>query len=60
MPIICRIPGNTIKIKPTDLTNMEFSLVDFQDEPVLLKAPLNIVMEVFNQPSPINQNIFQI
>ena len=66
MPIICRIPGNIIKIKPTDLTNMEFSLVDFQDEPVLLKAPLNIVMEVFykgrstNSILPINQNILQV
>lgn len=60
MPIICRIPGNKIKIKPTDMTNMEFSLVDFQDEPVVVKAPLNIVMEVFNQHSPVNQNVFQI
>ena len=48
MPVICRMPGNTVKIKPSDLTNLEFTLVDFQNEPVLLKAPLNIVMEVFN------------
>jgi hypothetical protein len=48
MPVICRMPGNNIKINPTDLTNLEFTLVDFQNEPVLLKAPLNIVMEVFN------------
>ena len=46
MPIICRFPGNYIKIKPTDLTNLEFTLVDFQNEPIVLKAPLNIVMEV--------------
>ena len=48
MPVICRMPGNNIKINPTDLTNLEFTLVDFQNEPVLLKAPLNIVLEVFN------------
>ena len=47
-PIICRFPGSLIKIKPTDLTNLEFSLVDFQQEPVILKAPLCIALEVIN------------
>ena len=47
-PIICRFPGSLIKIKPTDLTNLEFSLVDFQHEPVILKAPLIIALEVIN------------
>jgi len=51
MPVICRIPGNTVKIKSTDFTNLEFTLVDFQNEPVLLKAPLNIVMEVMDATS---------
>ena len=45
VPVICRAPGNYIKIKPTDLSNLEFSLVDFQNEPVVLKSPLNIVLE---------------
>ena len=47
-PIICRFPGSLIKIKPTDLTNLEFTLVDFQQEPVILKAPLCIALEVIN------------
>ena len=46
MPIISRQPGSFTKIKPTDLTNLEFNLVDFQTEPVLLKAPLSVVLEV--------------
>ena len=44
-PIICRTPGNYIKIKPTDLTALQFTLVDFQNEPVILKAPLNLILE---------------
>ena len=45
VPIISRTPGNYVKIKPTDLSNLEFSLVDFQNEPVVLKSPLNLVLE---------------
>ena len=46
IPILSRIPGPKIKILPGDLTKLEFTLVDFQNQPVILKAPLRIVMEV--------------
>ena len=46
IPLISRIPGPKIKILPGDLTKLEFTLVDFQNEPVILKAPLRIVLEV--------------
>ena len=46
IPIITRIPGATTRILPSDLTNLEFTLVDFQNEPVILNAPLRLVMEV--------------
>ena len=48
VPIITRFPGNCTKINPSDLTNIEFTLVDFMNVPVVLKAPLRIVMEVFH------------
>ena len=48
VPIITRLPGNCTKIYPADLTNLEFTLVDFMNVPVILKAPLRIVMEVFH------------
>lgn len=46
IPILSRIPGPKIKILPGDLTKLEFKLVDFQNEPIVLKAPLRLVMEV--------------
>ena len=48
VPIITRMPGTCTKIYPNDLTNLEFTLVDFMNVPVILKAPLRIVMEVFH------------
>ena len=48
VPIITRFPGNCTKINPADLTKLEFTLVDFMNVPVLLKAPLRIVMELFH------------
>ena len=45
------VSGNYIKIKSTDLSNLEFSLVDFQNEPVVLKSPLNLVLECRESPS---------
>lgn len=48
VPIITRFPGNCTKIYPSDLTNLEFTLVDFMNVPVILKAPLRLTMEVFH------------
>ena len=46
VPIISRIPGNQFDINSYDLTNLEFTLVDFQNEPIKLKAPLNLTVEI--------------
>ena len=46
VPLISKIPGPKTKILPGDLTKLEFTLVDFQNYPVILKAPLNITMEI--------------
>ena len=48
VPIITKLPGNCTKIYPADLTNLEFTLVDFMNVPVVLKAPLRITMELFH------------
>jgi hypothetical protein len=45
-PIVSKIPGQFTTISPSDLSNLEFSLVDFQNVPVVLKAPLNLELEV--------------
>ena len=42
------MPGNCTKIYPNDLTNLEFTLLDFMNVPAILKAPLRIVMYVFH------------
>ena len=46
IPIITRIPGQSVRVNSYDLTNLEFTLVDFQNEPIKLKAPLNLVVEI--------------
>ena len=46
IPLISRMPGPKTKILPGDLTKLEFKLVDFQNYPVILKAPLHITMEI--------------
>ena len=48
VPIITRMPGTCTKIYPNDLTNLEFTLVDIMNVPVILKAPLRILMEEFH------------
>ena len=46
VPLISKIPGPKTRILPGDLTKLEFTLVDFQNYPVILKAPLHITMEI--------------
>ena len=46
VPIISRFPGNLVDINSYDLTNLEFTLVDFQNVPIKLKAPLNLTIEI--------------
>ncbi len=49
IPIITRHFGTWSKILPKDLTNFEFTLVDFQNEPVILKAPMYLIMELIRE-----------
>ena len=46
IPIIARVPGAYTKINLNYLTHLEFTLVDFKNMPVVLRAPLHLVMEV--------------
>ena len=49
IPIMSKQPGTFTKISPNDLSNLEFVLVDFMNEPVILKAPLFITMELVRE-----------
>ena len=49
VPVISKQPGQLIPINTSDLSNMEFTLVDFMNEPVVLKAPLRIVLELIHE-----------
>lgn len=45
-PINCKLPGNWSIIHSDQLSSLEFQLVDFQLEPVILHAPLFITLEI--------------
>ena len=45
-PIVSRTEGDWFIIKSSELQRMEFALVDFQLEPVVLHAPLNITIQI--------------
>ena len=55
IPVNSRTPGPVIVTKTENLTDLEFRLVDFMMEPVILHSPLTITMEVFYglQPMPM-------
>ena len=46
IPINCKLPGQWSFIHADQLSSLEFQLVDFQLEPVILHAPLFITLEV--------------
>lgn len=46
VPVCCKLPGNYSIISSDQLSTLEFQLVDFQLEPVILHAPLFITLEV--------------
>ena len=45
-PINCKLPGQWSIIHSDQLSSLEFQLVDFQLEPVVLHAPLFITLEI--------------
>ena len=45
-PIVSRTEGDWFIIKSSELQRMEFALVDFQLEPVVLHAPLNMTIQI--------------
>ena len=47
IPVNSRTPGPVIATKTEALTDLEFTLVDFQMYPVILHSPLTITLEVF-------------
>ena len=49
-PVNCKQPGTWFKIKINELQQMEFILVDFMLEPVVLHAPLFITLEYCEGP----------
>ena len=55
IPVNSRTPGPVIITKTDNLTDLEFKLVDFMMEPIILHSPLTITMEVFYgiQPMPM-------
>ena len=46
VPVCCKLPGNLSIIHSDQLSSLEFQLVDFQLQPVILHAPLFITLEV--------------
>ena len=50
-PVNCKQPGTWFKIKINELQQMEFVLVDFMLEPVILHAPLFLTLEFSETPS---------
>ena len=58
-PINCTLPGNWSIIQADQLNTLEFQLVDFQLQPIVLHAPLFITLEIerldnMNQPNQLN------
>lgn len=53
IPVNSRTPGPVIATKTDNLTDLEFTLVDFMMEPVILHSPLTITMEVFYGVRPM-------
>ena len=58
-PITCKLPGSWSMIHSDQLSSLEFQLVDFMLEPVILHAPLYITLEIerldnINQASRMN------
>ena len=45
LPLISKIIGPNVNIRPLELSNLQFTLVDFQFYPIILKAPLHITLE---------------
>ena len=46
VPINCRLPGSWSVISSDQLSSLEFTLVDFQLEPVILQSPLFLSLEI--------------
>ncbi len=55
-PIIAKLPGSWNCVRMSQLKTLEFRLVDFMLEPVVLHAPLYITVEIIN---PLSSNQFQ-
>ena len=47
IPVNSRTPGPVVATKTENLTDLEFTLVDFMMVPVILHSPLTITLEVF-------------
>ena len=47
IPVNSRTPGPVIITKTDNLTDLEFQLVDFQMEPIILHSPLTVTIEIF-------------
>ena len=45
-PITCKLPGSWSMIHSDQLSTLEFQLVDFMLEPVILHAPLYVTLEI--------------
>ena len=45
-PINCKLPGNWSIIHSSQLSSLEFQLVDFNLHPVILHAPLYLTLEI--------------
>ena len=45
IPLISKAIGPNVNIRPLELSNLQFTLVDFQFYPIILKAPLRITIE---------------
>ena len=56
-PVMCKIPSQWSIINSSQLNQLEFTLVDFQFQPVKLHSPLYITLEL-NYPS-LNSDNFQ-
>ena len=55
VPLCCKLPGSWSIIHSDQLSSLEFQLVDFQLQPVVLHAPLYITLEIERLDNNMNQ-----
>ena len=57
VPVCCKLPGSWSIIHSDQLSSLEFQLVDFMLQPVVLHAPLYLTLEIERLENPIQTSL---